>query len=330
MRNIRSVLGFPVSRQAITKSSATGKISAPLRPGVWNVNGFIEIASKYGFIRKPQRPLCITIYTSKGGVLKSTLAFNLARISAIHGIRTCCVGVDQQSDLTDLCGLRVDDKQVESIEELESMPSSMTLTDLYNRRATLAELVKPTDLPTLYCIPEDHDLTQLDSQISARNTGRVSWLRDNVINPLRNDFDIIVVDCPPSWGALISNALFAADVHLIPIECKPGQYRNLMPFIDLLSDFWNDVGVSPKRMCIPTRLTVSHKLSMAICSRYHQMLPDVTVEAIRESVHMERANIEHLSIIESMPRSDSANRMRILVGEIYETLYAIDAEAAVA
>lgn len=325
LRTIRAMLGPTIAKQSFATAVKAERIPAPKTlPGsktpTWTLDDVIKISGVYGFLKPPPSPVCVTVYAQKGGVLKTTLAFNLARIAALHNIKTCLVGIDPQGDATELCGLGFNEQEPNSLEELRTMPGPRTLTDVFNGTATLKGVVQETDLSTLRVIAESDNLIQLDAQLGAKRSARERWLND-VVWKLKRDYDLVVIDCPPTWNTTVSNAIVAADVLIVPLECRPGQYRGLPPFCDLLEEFVEDAGTNPEKIFVPTNLNATRKLSAAICAAYRQQLQGVTQEVIRESSHMEKANFAGESIIEFAPRSDAANRMRELLPEIFERLH---------
>jgi chromosome partitioning protein len=66
----------------------------------FKVEELIEFGAKFGYFKRPARPLCISVFVTKGGVLKTSLTLNLARLAALHGLKVCVVGLDMQADIT--------------------------------------------------------------------------------------------------------------------------------------------------------------------------------------------------------------------------------------
>jgi len=91
------------SRQTLFNAEERGEIptAARLARGKhqirqWSIEQLPEIGSRFGFLQKPKEQQFICVYTAKGGVLKTTLAYSLARILALNGIKTLVVGLDIQ------------------------------------------------------------------------------------------------------------------------------------------------------------------------------------------------------------------------------------------
>jgi chromosome partitioning protein len=264
----------------------------------------------------------VAIFTTKGGVLKTTLALNVARMAALHNIRTCVVGLDLQGDITSALGFNSDLEDAEDMNAaIERINSARGLGDVFQRNCSVEDVVQPTDIPTLFAIPETADLVALDRGISTRSR-REYWLREQVIAPLREQFELIILDCSPNWNQLISNALAACDVLISPLECKINQFRNLQVFQALTGEYRDELKLRYDHIYVPTRFASTRKLSAEIRSWYLANIPGVTHGCIRESVQGEESVAAHLSLPEHVATSLVADEMRELLKEIWERMLA--------
>lgn len=277
------------------------------------------IGSKFGFLKKPERPVAASIFVTKGGVLKTSLTLNLARTAALHGLKVCVVGLDMQGDITQALGNEGPDEN-ESLEEaLRTLNSLRGLSDLFVGQSKLEDIIVDTEIPGLSFIPETPELVALDQSLLTRNR-REYWLLENVVNPLKQRFDLILMDCSPNWNRLINNALVASDVLLSPVECKINNFRNLRTFRALIAEFRRDMRLEFNHVFIPTRVVGSRRLSREIFDWYRQNLQGCTSFSIRESVHGEEATALRLSIAEHSPSSAPAAEMRLLLAEVGDAL----------
>lgn len=148
----------------------------------------------------------ISIANQKGGVGKTTTAINLGASLAVHEKRTLVIDCDPQGNLTSGLGISKGGNQ----------PSVYDC--LVNRRPAQDVIYEGVHLPHLDAIPANRDLTGAEVElIEWPNRERV--LR-NVIAPIRDRYEYILIDCPPSLGLLTLNTLVAADTVLIPIQCE--------------------------------------------------------------------------------------------------------------
>lgn len=292
----------------------------------WTNDLLPEIGKKIGFMKPLSSPLALAVFVTKGGVLKSTLTLNIARMAALHGIKTCVVGLDMQGDISEALN-QPDDQADDQTDDLSHDPDSLEyaiekleqqcgLADLYSEKCNLNDLIMKTSIPGLDYIPETPELVVLDQSLVVRNR-REYWLLDNVINPLKNHYDLVIIDCSPNWNRLITNALVAADALISPVECKINNFRNLRTFQTLVREFKTDMRAEFKHFFIATRLSNSRKLSREIFQWYRKELVDCLDTPIRESVQGEEAMAIKVSVPEYAPSSDAAIEIRSLIKELW-------------
>lgn len=163
--------------------------------------------------RAPQarpRPTVVAISNQKGGEGKTTTAVNLAASLAAGEKRVLLVDLDPQSNASSSVGYPRGSVEQGSYELLLS-------------GAALADVVRPTDLSTLWVIPASADLAGAEVEL-VNVEGRESVLR-RALAPLAEgalglDLDYVILDCPPSLGLLTINALVAAHRVIIPMQAK--------------------------------------------------------------------------------------------------------------
>ncbi len=147
----------------------------------------------------------IAITNQKGGVGKTTTAINLSSCLAVAENQTLLVDVDPQANATSGMGLAPD--------ELEKSIYEVVLGNL-----PVEEAVMKTNVPYLEIVPSHIRLVGAEVELveSSEREHRLA----NSIRHLKDDYDYILLDCPPSLGLLTLNALTAADSVLIPIQCE--------------------------------------------------------------------------------------------------------------
>ncbi len=147
----------------------------------------------------------VAIANQKGGVGKTTTAINLGSSMAAAEMKTLVVDFDPQANLTSGLGLRSDSLNGTSYDALiQSVPVS--------------DLIVDTMLEGLKVVPSERNLT--GAEIELVGEPRREFRLKEILDPVVESFDYVLVDCPPSLGLLTVNALVAADSVLIPLQCE--------------------------------------------------------------------------------------------------------------
>jgi chromosome partitioning protein len=151
----------------------------------------------------------VAVANQKGGVGKTTTAINLAASLAVEQQSVLLVDVDPQGNLTSGVGRKGQASEAGSIYEALTTPEPTIDARPY---------IIPTDLDRLQLIPSDRNLTGAEIELVTL-TAREERMRA-LLHPLRDTYDYIFIDCPPSLGLLTLNSLVAADAVLIPLHCE--------------------------------------------------------------------------------------------------------------
>jgi chromosome partitioning protein len=150
--------------------------------------------------------LVLAIVNQKGGVGKTTTAVNLAASLAAQEKRVLVVDLDPQGNATSGSGIARDQDDRPTVYHALLGESDI-------RRAVL-----PTEVPNLFIVPASADLVGAELELVAAEA-REHRLRE-AIAPIRDGYDYVLIDCPPSLGLLTINALVAADRVLVPLQCE--------------------------------------------------------------------------------------------------------------
>ncbi len=313
-------LAYLFSSEAVAKPSDL-KTHGPKGEKVFNsrkrasFQQILDQAAKTGYLKKPKQAKVITTFVTKGGVLKTSLTLNMARLSALHGLRTLVIGLDMQTDITSALGYSPGGEADDLQSAMDQVDQTLGLMDYFSGQAGLEDLIQKTDLPTLDFIPETPELVALEQQLNQK-VRREYWLKEKVSDPLKNAYDLIFFDCSPNWSQLITNALVACDVLVSPLECKINNFRNFKMFASFVKEFKSDLHLDFDHVFVPTKLNKNRKLSREIFEWYQSQLHNCLSTAFREHNAGEEASALNLSIPEFKPGSEMALEINSLMKEL--------------
>ena len=150
-------------------------------------------------------PRVLAIANQKGGVGKTTTTINLSAALAELGYRVLVVDLDPQGNAT--TGLGIDARHFE-----------LSMYDVLIREADLNDCIEATSVKNLFCAPATIDLAGVEIELVPAFSRELKLKR--AIDGVVEDFDFILIDCPPSLGLITINGLAAATEVLVPIQCE--------------------------------------------------------------------------------------------------------------
>jgi chromosome partitioning protein len=150
-------------------------------------------------------PRIIAIANQKGGVGKTTTAVNLGAAIAELGFRVLIVDLDPQGNAT--TGLGLNPRDV-----------SGSIYDVIMSNASVEDCIEPTSIKNLFVVPATIDLAGAEIELVPQISRELKLRK--ALEAVRDQYDLMFIDCPPSLGLLTVNGLAAADDVIVPIQCE--------------------------------------------------------------------------------------------------------------
>ena len=147
----------------------------------------------------------IAVANQKGGVGKTTTAINLAACLSEAGKNVLTIDLDPQGNMTS--GLGVDKNEIEN-----------TVYELMLDECSIKESMTDTVVDGMKLIPSNVNLAGAEIELLGIN--EKEYILKNAVDYIKDDYDFIIIDCPPSLNMLTINAMTTADSVLVPIQCE--------------------------------------------------------------------------------------------------------------
>ena len=318
----QQVIALAESRGDIPKAERIPRGKAEIR--VWATKHLPEIGKRFGFIfnRKLRRQV-ISVFTQKGGTLKTTLSHAFARILALHGYKVILIGLDVQCSITSIL---LPTPEVDSLDELMTYNQSIKgLFDFFStpiNKRNIKDIIRTTDLPTLDIIPETPEISDLGDLLGTKTSREFRFKQE--LLPHLMDYDIVIFDNGPNWTQLVKNSLAASDTLIQPIGCDVGTLQVLDRNISSIEKFKRDLVIDWDNWFMVPTLKENTKLSQQIYAAYIAKYPasKLTTATIKRTVAGQEALFLNKTAIEYDPRSQLAQEYGDIVKEICETIVA--------
>jgi chromosome partitioning protein len=250
----------------------------------------------------------IAVANQKGGVAKTTTVQSLGVALAEQGKRVLMVDLDPQACLTFSSGIEPDEL-------------SVSLHDVVVKRAKISDVRRMVPgVEGLCIIPATIDLAGAEVHLLSR-TGREHVLA-RALQPILNEYDVVLIDCPPSLGVLTINGLTAAEVVLVPLQCEALSHRGVGQLLETIEDvrqFANDklavLGVIATMY--DGRTTHARRILGEVGERYGLRVFDPPVP---KSVRFAEGPELGRSVLQHAPTSAGAEAYRSLAAQVFDCL----------
>ncbi len=225
--------------------------------------------------------MLIAIANQKGGVAKTTTTISLGGLLA-ELAPTLAIDLDPQGNLTTGLGIEVTDNQ-------------LTTYELITERSPASAVIIPTK-SNLDLIPADITLAKGEPEILAK-VGNFYLLRD-ALEEIQSQYQHILIDCPPSLGLLTINALTAADVILIPVQCQFFALKGLAALLETIQSVQKRLNPNLTILGIlPTMAEKNTVMTQDILASLITKLPDFHIfEPVPKSVKFSESSVAGLPI----------------------------------
>jgi chromosome partitioning protein len=242
----------------------------------------------------------IAFANQKGGVAKTTTTLNLAAAFAEEGHRVLCIDMDPQGNLTMSQGIDPD--------TLETSMFDVLVHDL-----SIREVIRRREIDVA-C--SSIDLAGAEIAMSTK-IGRERSL-DKALRPVREDYDFICIDTPPSLGLLTINALTAADKVIVPVQCEYLSMRGLIQLQNTLSMIRENLNPDVEIAGILPTMVDSRTLHAkeAIEILEENFGDRVFGARIRKTIRFAEAPVKGMSVLKYDPTGTAADAYRQLAKEV--------------
>jgi chromosome partitioning protein len=147
----------------------------------------------------------LAISNQKGGVGKTTTSVNLASSLSYLGKKVLLVDVDHQANATTYMGINRANLQ-------------FTIADIFSEKVDARDAIITADTVDVDVLPSRYDLSSVEDKLIYHDNK--DFILSNALDKVKDDYDYILIDCPPSLGTVTINSLIAADSVLIPVQCE--------------------------------------------------------------------------------------------------------------
>ncbi len=244
----------------------------------------------------------ISIMNHKGGTGKTTSSINIGAGLARKGHKVLLLDIDSQANLTE--GLGIADPELSVYDSIRE-----------NKNLPIINIGENLDL-----VPSSIDLLGAEMEIVSK-IGREQII-NKLLNPIRPNYDYIIIDCPPSVGLLTVNAMVASDTILLPLQGEYFAYKGVDRLLGIVQEVKENLNEKLEIGGVfITQINPNRILTKTIVEKLTEDLKEKVFETkIRINVALAEAQLQGQTIFDYAPESNGAKDYEMLVEEILSKL----------
>lgn len=243
----------------------------------------------------------ISIVNQKGGVGKTTTTVNLGASLANEKQKVLLIDFDQQANATISLGINREEIKYD-------------IVDILSNNVPASEVLLKTGVESLDIIPASIRLSQIEALLF--NIQDKEWVLNDKIKMIKDNYDYILIDCPPSLGLIVDNALYASDSVIIPVECGFYAYDALTQMVNKIDEVQRIKKIDIEGILL-TKLDNRNTFGYKIVDKVRFMFPQKTFKTIiSSSSHIQEAPMYGKTVIQFSYNSRGSKEYRDLAREI--------------
>ena len=235
----------------------------------------------------------ISLVNQKGGVGKTTTSVNLATALALNNKKTLLIDMDPQGNASSA---------------FDFNPEIPTIYSVLSQKTSLEKAIQKTELDSLSLISSDKHLAA--SEVEFLSEGAWEFCLKKNLDPIKEQYDYIFIDCPPSLGRLTINVLVASDECIVPLQCEYYALEGLSQLTETIDRVRSGLNPSLQiRGILLTMFDQRNKLSHQVADEVRRHFEDKVFQTIvPRNVRLSEAPSFGKSIFQYDPRSIGAKK----------------------